>query len=133
MTLMTEIKKDISGSMLWYRRLGQLNQQDISSLVNMGTLKFCEVCTASKMHEVAVPKMTSYIQVWIYDIIIGCRCQDEVDKMRSLFSEQFEWDDRSALSWSLGRQWSLRTLSMGMQTSERISGHQRTTVEEGLP
>ena len=58
MTLVTKTRRDTSDAMLWHRRLGHLNQQDISSLVNVGELKFCEVCTASKMHEVTVPKKT---------------------------------------------------------------------------
>ena len=37
--------------MLWHRRLGYLNQQDLSSLVNVGELEF-------KMHEKAAPKKT---------------------------------------------------------------------------
>ena len=35
-----------------------LEQQDLSSLVNVGELAFCEVCTTSKMHELAVPTKT---------------------------------------------------------------------------
>ena len=42
-----------------------------------------------------------YVLVWVDDIIIGCRCQDEVDKLRSRFSERFKMDDRGALSWFL--------------------------------
>ena len=42
--------------------------------------------------------------VWVDDIIIGCRCQDEVDKLRSRFSERFKMDDRGALFWCLGMQ-----------------------------
>ena len=45
-----------------------------------------------------------YVLVWVDDIIIGCRCQDEVSKLRSRFSEQFKMDDRGALSWFLGMQ-----------------------------
>ena len=58
MTLMTKTKRDTNDAMLWHRRLRHLNQQDLSLLVNVGELQFCEVCTASKMHEVAVPKKT---------------------------------------------------------------------------
>ena len=39
-----------------------------------------------------------YVLVWVDDIIIGCRCRDEVDKLRSRFSERFKMDDRGALS-----------------------------------
>ena len=45
-----------------------------------------------------------YVLVWVDDIIIGCRCQDEVDKLRSRFSEWFKMDDRCALSWFLEMQ-----------------------------
>ena len=38
------------------------------------------------------------------DTIIGCRCQDEVDKLRSRFSQRFKVDDRRALSWFLAMQ-----------------------------
>ena len=58
MTLVTKTRRDTSDAMLWHRRLGHLNRQDLSSLVNVGELEFCEVCTASKMLEVAVPKKT---------------------------------------------------------------------------
>ncbi|XP_063720043.1 uncharacterized protein LOC134846590 [Symsagittifera roscoffensis] len=58
MTLVTKTRRDTSDAMLWHRRQGHLNQQDLSSLVNVGELEFCGVCTASKMHEVAVPKKT---------------------------------------------------------------------------
>ena len=58
MTLETKTRRDTSDAMLWYRQRGHLNQKDLSSLVNVGDLEFCEVCTASKMHEVAVPKKT---------------------------------------------------------------------------
>ena len=53
MTLMTKTRRDTSDAMLWHRRLGH---RRLSSLVNVGELEFCEVCTASKMHEVAVSK-----------------------------------------------------------------------------
>ena len=56
MTLVTKTRRDTSDAMLWHRRLGHLNRQDLSSLVNVGELEFYEVCTASKMLEVAVPK-----------------------------------------------------------------------------
>ena len=45
-----------------------------------------------------------YVLVWVDDIIIGCRCQDEVDKLRSRFSERLKMDDRDALSWLLAMQ-----------------------------
>ena len=45
-----------------------------------------------------------YVLVWVNDIIIGCRYQDEVDKLRSRFSVRFKMDDRGALSWRLGMQ-----------------------------
>ena len=45
-----------------------------------------------------------YVLVWVDDIIIGCRCQDEVDKLRSRFSERFKMGDRGALSWLLAMQ-----------------------------
>ena len=41
MTLVTKTRRDNSDAMLWHRRLGQLNQQDLSSLVNVGELEFC--------------------------------------------------------------------------------------------
>ena len=58
MNLVTKTRWDTSDAMLWHQRLGLLNQLDLSSLVNVGELKFCEVCTTSKMREVAVPKNT---------------------------------------------------------------------------
>ena len=58
MTLVTKTRRDNRDAMLWHRGLRYLNQHDLSSLVNVGELEFCEVCTASKMHEVAVPKKT---------------------------------------------------------------------------
>ena len=58
MILVTKTRRDTSGAMLWHRRLGHLHQQDLSSLVNVGQLETYEVCTACKMHEVAVPKKT---------------------------------------------------------------------------
>ena len=42
-----------------------------------------------------------YVLVWVDEIIIGCIFQDEVDKLRSRFSERFKMDDRGALSWFL--------------------------------
>ena len=45
-----------------------------------------------------------YVLFWVDDIIIGFRCQDEVDKLRSRFSERFKMDDRGALFWCLGMQ-----------------------------
>ena len=39
-----------------------------------------------------------YVLVSVDDIIIGCRCQYEVDKLRSRFSERFKKDYRGALS-----------------------------------
>ena len=45
-----------------------------------------------------------YVLVAVDDIIIGRRCQDEVDKLRSRFSKRFKMDDRGALSWFLGMQ-----------------------------
>ena len=51
--LVTKIRRDTSDAMLWH-----LNQYDLLSLVHVGELEFCEVCTASKMHEVIVPKKT---------------------------------------------------------------------------
>ena len=45
-----------------------------------------------------------YVLVWVDGIIIGCRCQDEVDKLRSRFSERFKIDDRGTLYWFLGIQ-----------------------------
>ena len=44
--------------MLWQRRMGHLNQQNLTSLANVRELELCEVCTASNMHEVAVNKKT---------------------------------------------------------------------------
>ena len=38
------------------------------------------------------------------DIIIGCICQDEVDKLRCRLSERFKMGDRGALSWLLAMQ-----------------------------
>ena len=58
MTLVTKTRRDTSDAMLWHQRLGHLNQQDLSSLVNVAELEFCEACTACKMHEAAVPKKT---------------------------------------------------------------------------
>ena len=57
-TLVTKTRLDTSDAMLWHRRLGLLNQQDLSSIFIVGELEFCELCTASKMHEVALPKKT---------------------------------------------------------------------------
>ena len=45
-----------------------------------------------------------YVLVWVDDIIFGCRCQDEVDKLRSCFSQQNKMDDRNRLLWFLGMQ-----------------------------
>ena len=45
-----------------------------------------------------------YALVWVADIIFGCRCQDEIDKLRSRFFEQCKLDDRSSFSWFLGKQ-----------------------------
>ena len=45
-----------------------------------------------------------YVLVWVVDIIIECGCQEEVDKLRSRFSERFKMDDRGALSWFLETQ-----------------------------
>ena len=45
-----------------------------------------------------------YVMVWVDDITIGCRSQDEFDKIRSRLSEQFKMDNRGALSWFLGMQ-----------------------------
>ena len=39
------------------------------------------------------------VLVSVDDIIIECRCQDEVDKLRSRFHERFKMDERGALSW----------------------------------
>ena len=58
MTLVTKTRSDTSDAMLSHRWLGHLNQQDLSSLVNVGELELCEVCTASEMQKVAVPKKT---------------------------------------------------------------------------
>ena len=58
MTLATKAKMETSSAMLWHRRLGHLNKHDLISVVDVGELGFCEVCTASKMHEVAMPKKT---------------------------------------------------------------------------
>ena len=58
MTLVTKTRLGTSDAMLWHQRLGLLNQQDLSSIVIVGELEFCELCTASKMHEVALPKKT---------------------------------------------------------------------------
>ena len=45
-----------------------------------------------------------YVLVWVDDIIFGCRCQDEFDKLRNRFVERFKMDDRGALSCFLGMQ-----------------------------
>ena len=58
MILVTKTRRNTSDAMLWHQQLGHLNQQDLPSLVIMGELEFCEMSTASKMHEVAVPKKT---------------------------------------------------------------------------
>ena len=58
MTLVTKTRRDTSVAMLWHRRLGHLNKNDLSSLVNVGELEFFEACTASKMHDIEVPKKT---------------------------------------------------------------------------
>ena len=67
MILLTKTRRDTSDAMLWLTltsriwctlRLVHRNQQDLSSLVNLGELEFCKVCAASKMHEVAVLKKT---------------------------------------------------------------------------
>ena len=43
MFLVTKTRGDTSDAMLWHRRLEHFNQQDLSSLVNVGQLELCEV------------------------------------------------------------------------------------------
>ena len=43
MFLVTKTRGDTSDARLWRRRLEHFNQQDLSSLVNVGQLEFCEV------------------------------------------------------------------------------------------
>ena len=75
MTLVTRTSGDTSDAMLWHPRLRHLNHQDLSSLVNVGELEFCEVCTSSKMHKVAVPKKTdsraSAVGQWVFIEVQG--------------------------------------------------------------
>ena len=58
MTLVMKTRRNTSNARLWHRRQGHLNQQDLSSLVNVGELEFCKVCTASKLHKVAMLQKT---------------------------------------------------------------------------
>ena len=44
------------------------------------------------------------MRIWINDIIIDCRCQDEVDLVGSRFSIQFKMYDRGGTSWFLQMQ-----------------------------
>ena len=48
MALVTKTRRDTNDAMLWPQRLGNLNQQNLSSLVSVGELEFFEVCAASK-------------------------------------------------------------------------------------
>ena len=46
--------------------------------------------------------MTTYVLVWVDEIIIGSRNQQCVNVLRDNFSERIKMDDRGPLSWFLG-------------------------------
>ena len=43
-----------------------------------------------------------YVLVWVYDIIIGCKSKDHVNKLRDDLDQRSKMDDRGPLSWFLG-------------------------------
>ena len=68
-----------------------------------------------------------YALVWIDDIIFGCRCQDEVDKLRNRFSERFKMDDRGALSFERFGRAECKPEGTPADISAQLS------IEEGVP